>query len=437
LSSLWLRLWLSFWAVVAATFLVAAAIDYGFAVRRARSLDLLSPVAMANSAAAALATGGEDGGRLWLLGEHNLYPELRIFVVGPDGRELTGRGAAEIRTALSRSQIGKTFPAEVNAKAAGRTYDFIFVRNRSLSFDIWDIFLAPWVLGAVILTVSGLGAAVLASSFARPVKRLQETVGEVAEGSLETRTGKRLVKRRDEIGALARGIDHMSARIGEMVAAKDAILRDVSHELRAPLTRLRAAAELARHQGTNAFDRIDKEVDRLDWLVGQILHYSRLRATPEFETRPVDFSALAAEAVEDVKLEAAQTGIEVLSTIDEPLVIEGDEALLRSALENLLRNAVRFSPPNGSIEVIACSKGDGLRFEVRDHGSGVAPAELPRIFEPFHGEGSGAGLGLAIVSRIVELHGGAIEAWNRPEGGFWVSIELPQRHFESGADELD
>lgn len=429
MRSLWFRIWLSFWAVVVATFLVAALIDYGLAVRRARNLDLLLPAAMADSGASALARGGEEGARYWLLGEHNLYPELTIFILGPDGRELTGRRPPEVSAQWAHSARGRTFPAQVSVNAGDRPYRFVFIRDRSLSFDFWDVLLAPWILALVVLSVSGVGAALLAHSFAAPVKRLEQVVENVADGSLDSRSGHALTARRDEIGVLARGIDRMAERIGDMVAAKDAILRDVSHELRAPLTRLRAAAELARHRGTNAFERIDKEVDRLDALVGQILRFSRLRAAPEFNFSTVDFSALAAEAVEDLKLEARQARMQVIAEIEGGLIVTGDENLLRSALENILRNAVRFNRQGERIDVLASAEGDGVRFEVRDHGSGVDERELHRIFKPFHGEGSGAGLGLAIVSRIVELHGGAVDARNRKGGGFAVAIDLPPAHF--------
>jgi two-component system, OmpR family, sensor kinase len=425
LSSLWLRIWLSFWAVLAATFLAALAIDYGLAVHRAHNLDRLSPAAMADSGALALAQGGDEGGRRWLLGQLTVYPELRTFVLGPDGRELTGRRPSEVAARISRATRGTTFPAVAIRKIEGRTYRFVFVRDRSLAFDLWDLLLAPWVLGSLILAISGLGAALLARAVARPVRQLERTVEGVGNGSLEIRAAAELTRRRDEIGSLARGIDQMSTRISEMVAAKDAILRDVSHELRAPLTRLRAAAELAGRQGIDAFERIDKEVDRLDVLVGQILRFSRLRAAPPFEPHPVDFSALVTESVEDLKLEARRSNMTAVATIREGLIVEGDESLLRSAVENVLRNAARFNAVGGRIEVIADREGDGLRFEVRDCGPGVSETELPRIFEPFHGEGSGAGLGLAIVRRIVDLHGGDVAAANRPGGGLLVRIDLP------------
>lgn len=396
-------------------------------MRRAGNLDRLSPAAMAQSGARAITAGGEDQGRLWLLGEHNLYPELKIFVIGPDGRELTGRRLSDVSDALSHSRTGRTFPAQVRVSAGERVYDFVFLRDRSMSFDVWDILLAPWILAIVVFGASGLGAALLARSFARPIRQLERVVGQVADGSLEEGQAESITSRRDEIGSLARGIEQMTARIAAMVHAKDAILRDVSHELRAPLTRLRAAAELAPHQGTSAFERIDKEVDRLDALVGQILRYSRLSATPELEDSRVDFSALVSEAVEDLKLEARQTRMEVMSAIEDGMTVTGDERLLRSALENVLRNAVRFNNPAHPIDVIATTEAEFARFEVRDRGPGVDPDELPRIFEPFRGEGSSAGLGLAIVSRIIELHGGTIEARNRAGGGFAISIDLQCR----------
>jgi two-component system, OmpR family, sensor kinase len=429
LSSLWLRIWLSFWTILVAVLLLSLFVDYVFAIHRSHNLNSLSPAAMADAGATTLERDGDSGAREWLAAQSKAHPELRTYIIGADGRELAGRRPDEAEAQVARGRPGRTFPAEVDRKVAGRPYRFMFVRVRTLPFDPWDILLAPWVLSSSIIIFSGAGAGLLARSFTSPVRELEEAVERVGEGRLETRTPAELTRRRDEIGSLARGIDIMATRIAEMVAAKDAILRDVSHELRAPLSRLRAAAQLARHKGTDASDRIDKEVDRLDALVGQILRYSRLTALPSFDVQPVDFSALAAEVVEDLRLEVERRHMSVMSTIEHGLIVKGDEALLRSSLENVLRNAARFNAEGEPIDVLASSDGRSVRFEVRDRGIGVSEADLPRIFEAFHGEGSGAGLGLAIVQRIVDLHGGTIDAQNRHGGGFLVSIELPAGSF--------
>ncbi|HEV2531914.1 HAMP domain-containing sensor histidine kinase [Phenylobacterium sp.] len=428
MSPLFARIWLSFWAVLAITFLLALGVDYGLAVRRAGDIDRLSPQALAASGAAAIARGGEMGGRHWILMQHNRLPELGIFIVTPDGRELTGRTLAEVTAALARSASASPFPTEVDAPVAGRPYRFVFQRTRSLAFDLWDILLQPWVLGALILSISGLGSAWLAGSVTGPIRRLQIRVRAIADGDLAGHADPRLARRGDEIGALARDVDHMSLRLGELIAAREAMLRDVSHELRAPLARLRAVADLARRRNPErdaTLDRIDKEVDRLDAMIGQILRFSRLQAEVALSAEPVDLTGLVAEAVEDARLEAAARGRRVAFEAGGPLIVSADPTLARSAVDNILRNAVRFSPAGGLVQVALRIEGGAVVLEVLDDGPGVLAADLPHIFEAFHGEGSGAGLGLAITRRVATLHGGIVAARNRDGGGLAVTLTLP------------
>jgi len=427
-SPLFLRIWLTFWAVLALTFLLALGVDYGLAVRRANDIDRLSPRALAASGAEALATSGETGARRWLLMQEGRLPELQVLIVAPDGRELTGRSPADVAQALSRRRAGAPFPAEVDVPVGGQPYRFVFRRSRPLAFDLWDVLLQPWVLGGLILTISGIGSAWLAGSMARPIQRLQGRVRAIADGDLAGRADPRVAGRRDELGDLARDVDHMAARLGDLIAAREAMLRDVSHELRAPLARLRAVADLARRRNPErdaTLDRIDKEVDRLDDMIGQILRFSRLQAEVGVVLEPVDLAELVADAVEDAALEAAAAGRTVAYRPPAAAIVEADAALVRSAVDNVLRNAVRFSPPGGTVQV-TLGAGDGTAaLEVRDDGPGVPAEALPHIFEPFHGEGSGAGLGLAITRRVAALHGGTVSAHNREGGGFTVTLTLP------------
>lgn len=426
MSRLFVRIWLTFWTVLAATFLAALAIDYGLAVQRARDIDRLSPQALAAAGAQALRSGELEGHR-WIFKEHNRLPELQIMIVAPDGRELTGRSAAEVANALTPRSGGSPFPAAVEKTVNGRSYRFVFRRARSLAFDLWDVLLQPWVLGVLILVISGAGSALLARSFTGPIRRLQARVRTVAAGALESRMGAALTGRRDELGVLACDIDQMADRLQALILARDAMLRDVSHELRAPLSRLRAIADLDRRGGNESLTlaRIDREIDRLDSLIGQILRFSRLQSEAEVRRETVDLSALVEEVAADAQLEGEGGGKQVVVRINDAAMIMADANAIRSAIENVLRNAVRFSPAGGAIEVTLSAGGGQARLQVLDRGPGVRPDELAQIFEPFHGEGSGAGLGLAICRRIIDLHGGQIVAENRPGGGLEVRIILP------------
>jgi len=425
-NRLFVRIWLSFWAVLAATFLTALAVDYGLALQRARDIDRLSPQLLAAQAAQAIATRGEAMGRHWVLMKHNLPPELEEFVVTPDGRELTGHTLAEVDRALARPRAGSPFPAQVTEMVDGRPYRFVFQRVRSLDFDLWDVLTQPWVLAGLILAMSGAGAALLARSLTHPIHRLQARVRAIAEGEFDGRRDQALARRRDELGVLARDLDDMAERLRALIAAREAMLRDVSHELRAPLARLRALADLARVRGGSPpLARIDREIDRIDALIGQILRFARLQAEPDLAIEPLDLAVLVEDAAADARLEAAAAGKQVVLRSDGPVPVMADGRLVRSAAENVLRNAVRFSPAGGRVEVILTAKGGDAQLIVRDRGPGVRAEDLPHIFEPFRGEGSGAGLGLAITRRVVTLHGGAVAADNRPGGGLQVTLSIP------------
>jgi len=425
-NRLFVRIWLSFWAVLAATFLAALAVDYGLALQRAREIDRLSPAVLAAQGAQTISAGGEATARHWVLMKHNLPPELEEFVVTPDGRELTGRSLAEVDRALAQPHGHSPFPAEVTEMVKGRPYRFVFQRVRSLDFDLWDVLLQPWVLAGFVLALSGAGAALLAGSLTGPIHRLQNRVRAIAEGQFESAGDPRLTARGDELGALARDLDHMAERLQALIAGREAMLRDVSHELRAPLARLRAVADLARKRGESPpLARIDREIDRIDALIGQILRFARLQAETDLAAEPIDLAALVEEAAADARLEGAPAGKQLRLRTGGPVPMTADPRLVRSAVENVLRNAVRFSPKGGKVEVALAAEGGQARLQVMDCGPGVRPADLPHIFEPFRGEGSGAGLGLAITRRVVTLHGGSVEAANRPGGGLIVTLVLP------------
>jgi len=424
MRSLFERLWLSYVLVMAVTLAVASAVTFALAIKRSEDLNSLSPITLAASAQAALTRQGRDGVDGWVVQEAHAYPELRIYFLDPNGAELLSR---KVRGTPLPGAEGQVDPRVVAPD--GVVYRVVARRTRNLVFDVWNVLLKPWVMAGLAIGISGLGCAWLARQLTRPVLRLREGVRAIAAGDLDVRMGPDLAARRDELGGLARDFDSMADDLRAHIASKEELLRDISHELRSPLARLRLASGLARKPATSAgaLDRIDREVERLDAMIGQILRFSRLGSGPAPAGEPIELADLVEECVEDAGIEAEVDGKSVrLQLAASPWVV-GDRTQLRSAIENVLRNAVRFTPPGAALEVALAADGAVATLEVRDRGPGVSETDLPRLFEPFfRGEPSeGVGLGLAIAQRIAERHGGRIEAANLASGGLGVRLTLP------------
>jgi two-component system sensor histidine kinase CpxA len=248
--------------------------------------------------------------------------------------------------------------------------------------------------------------------------------------------------RQDDLGLLAKDLDSMAERVRNLLETKQQLLRDVSHELRSPLARLQLALSLARRQDNPAerhLARIACEADRLEQLIARTLKLARLeRPASGVDRVSVDISELLTNITDDVAIEAEAQGATVSLQAESGLTMLGDLELLRSSFENVIRNAVRYSPPGTQVGITARrSQNTGSRDEcveviVYDQGPGVPEKDLALIFEPFYRvdaardrAGGGEGLGLAIAARAVALHGGVIEARNRQSGGLVVSVMLP------------
>ena len=298
---------------------------------------------------------------------------------------------------------------------------------------------------ASYLVVAIMGAGLTWYIFFRyvsvPLRRLRKVTQQLADGDLSARVGEGLVRRRNEVVKLGGDVDRMAERIESLVGAQQRLIRDVSHELRSPLARLNVALELARQSAGSAhaapFDRIERESERLNELIGQLLMLTKLESDSGMAERiDFDITALVAEIAQDVDFEARGNDRIVTTTTDKSLQLKGNRELLRQALENLIRNAVRYTAPGTAVDVSLCSKESGGRswahIEVRDQGPGVPEAELQNIFRPFYRvndardrQSGGAGVGLAISDRAVRLHGGNLRAMNAPSGGLIMELELP------------
>lgn len=281
-----------------------------------------------------------------------------------------------------------------------------------------------WVLASV-----GLFSFWLAHHLTKPLRQLRDVVDRFGAGDLTARVGS---TRRDEIGQLGRAVDSMAERIAHLVESQRRLLTDLSHELRSPLTRLGLAVELARssEQRDAALDRIQREADRLNSMVGGLLEVTRGEANPAAVTMsPLRLDELTAMIVEDCHAEAESRGCRIaLAVPPVPVTIQGNAELLRRAIENVLRNAVRYSPEGGEVAVTVAS---GAQVTIRDHGPGVPPEALPHLFDAFYrvnqtgpDAGKGYGLGLSIARRAVELHQGTIGAVNADPSGLEVTLHL-------------
>jgi two-component system OmpR family sensor kinase len=298
------------------------------------------------------------------------------------------------------------------------------------------------VIGAAVVA-SLLFAALLAWYFSRPIRALRSAFEAAAAGDLAPRFG-RATKGGDELSDLGRDFDRMSGRLRALMDGQRHLLHDVSHELRSPLARMQAAVGLAHQQPdkfANTLARIERESNRMDKLVGELLTLSRLEAMPDALRRePVDLAELADGIVADARFEAAQHEVRdgrtcatrILIEAEGSVVVTGDPDLLWSALENVVRNAAKHGA-EGGIVTVALRAGEGLaRIDVLDRGPGIPPADLAAVFQPFFRAGAsrtgvdGHGLGLAIAQRVVQAHGGEIVARNREDGGLRVTITLPQ-----------
>lgn len=307
-----------------------------------------------------------------------------------------------------------------------------------------DLLLPPPMLvvtgiQALIFLLVGAGICyLLAWRMSAPVHRLRQTVQQLAGGDLSARTGMAAGEGGDEINDLGRDFDRMAERIESLLTSQKQLVRDISHELRSPLARLQVALGLARRKATSdmapALDRIEQEAERLNAMIGELLTLSLLDSGTALDSaEPIDLRELLDQVVQDAAFEAADGGRQVVLSAETESRVAGNRELLRRAVENVVRNAVRYTSEHGAVEVLLEQERDcDASIRVMDHGPGVPEMMLEEIFKPFSRvdeardrQSGGAGIGLAITARAIALHGGCVTASNRSGGGLAVKIRLP------------
>lgn len=301
---------------------------------------------------------------------------------------------------------------------------------REPKFPIWPV--------AVQIAASLLFSAALGAYLARPIGRLRDGFRNLAQGELGTRLTPGMGRRRDEIADLAHDFDAMAERLQHLIASRDRLLHDVSHELRSPLARLSLAVGLARQNrdlGEQTLARIEAEGARLNIIVGDLLSLSRAESEAGAEEIFFDVAALVQVVCDDARFEAQPLQVKVELELSPELadparapLMTGAPELLRRAIENVIRNALRFSPPGATVEVRGWVEGGAVVIEVSDQGPGASDELLASMFDPFvkgPGETRGVGLGLAIARRALAAHKGELTAFNRSRGGLVMRLAVP------------
>jgi two-component system sensor histidine kinase CpxA len=289
----------------------------------------------------------------------------------------------------------------------------------------------------VALGVSGLVCLLLTKYLVAPILSLRAVSRELAGGNLKVRARGLLERRRDEVGGLVRDFNAMASRIEHLVEQQRQLMFDMSHELRSPLARLNVALDLEREKsGCNPIlDQMEQDLNTMNEMIGRLLTVAKLDANAEsLSTERISLPDLVAEVVRNASFEAQSRGVTLRAFIDDSeLRVFGNAALLYSAVENAVRNAIQYTDPGTEVEVRVVADGEKhLCVRVSDFGPGVPDSELENIFRPFyrvdqardHSLG-GTGLGLAIADRVLRLHHGAIKAQNRPPKGLLIEMSLP------------
>ncbi len=340
--------------------------------------------------------------------------------------------AFEARQRNERRLPWRRLTTEYSSPSSGQTYLFIY-RIPHPELEAWHRGSLLWPLSALaiaLVVLAGLSL-LLTLSITRPLGRLRSAVHDLGQTVYQQHSLARLAGRRDEFGVLARDFNRMGARLQGLIGSQRQLLRDVSHELRSPLARLRIALALAERaepaERDKLWPRLSKECDRLEDLISEILALARLDAEPG-SAQAIDLGQLLDALAEDARLSAPEQQLEI-SMDSRPMPLQGWPDMLGRALDNLLRNALRFNPLGQPIEIHVQRQAQQLLISVRDHGPGVPTEWLEKLGEPFFRapgqSAAGHGLGLAIARRAAERHCGQLLLTNHPQGGFSATLVLP------------
>ncbi|MGN1208715.1 MAG: ATP-binding protein, partial [Duodenibacillus sp.] len=290
-----------------------------------------------------------------------------------------------------------------------------------------------WVYLALMLAATSAVAGLMAWRLSKPIRKLNWAMGKVGEGNFKIRIAPEMGRSNDEIVSLARRFDEMTERIEGLVARQKRLFHDVSHEFRSPLARMAVALELTERDPSKLASltpRLTQEIGNLDALVDELLTYARLDDNSPLKKERAELTGLLQSIVDDADFEGSSRNVHVLLESDGPIWVDAQIDTLLRAVENLIRNALRFTPEGETVRVAVQKQDERITITVTDAGPGIPEEDLKSMFDPFvrgrdQATGSGFGLGLAIARRAVERHGGTLTAANIRPRGLQMRIELP------------
>jgi two-component system sensor histidine kinase CpxA len=359
----------------------------------------------------------------------------------PEAEAMATTALQSVGTSIATSH-GTRFAATRTTGSTGTHYVLVIGTNVE---KVTDVLRAPiqvqFIRAAAVLFIAGFVCFWLARYITAPVRHLRAATHRLATGNLKARVGVSAGNRSDELAGLSRDFDHMAEQIESLISSQRRLLADISHELRSPLARLTVALGLTRlhanPESTSGLDRIELEAGRLNTLIESLLRLARLEGGSELlEGEPVQLHRLVSDVAADADFEAQSRNRHVHLTSTDACVISGNRQLLRSAVENVIRNAVNYTSEGSDVQIalqeVPANGNSTAVISVRDHGRGVPEDSLADIFLPFYRVGDardrtsgGSGLGLSITDRAIRLHGGSVRAVNCPDGGLLIELRLP------------
>jgi two-component system sensor histidine kinase CpxA len=447
--SLFLKIFVSFWVAQALFIVLAIMVTVVLRPREAAWETLEAKVL--NESVHTYVNGGGPAVATYLA-DLQASQHVRAFLFDDEGREVSGARPPEWVEHVERGErprapgfFRRLGPDRLLRQSTngpdGHRYTLVMEIPPSSARALFGPGGIPGLGIFIAVLSSGLVCYLLARFLTKPVVRLRRATQKLAAGDLSARAGASpgRASSGDEIAQLLRDFDSMAERLENLVTAQSRLLNDISHELRSPLARLSVALELARQrsgpEAANALERIALESDRLNELIGRLLTIARLEGGEDgVRKSAVHLEDLLVDVAADAEFEAQSRGCGVKVSVEEDLVVMGNAGLLRSAIENVVRNAIRYTHERTDIQIdlSRAPETQSARIRVTDCGPGVPPEALEKLFRPFYRiddargrQTGGVGLGLAIADRAIRLHGGAVVAANRPEGGLMIEMTLP------------
>ena len=450
MRSLYWKIFISFWLATILIIVTTALVTSQIAQESSQpAREQMFMDSYANAAVATFESGRRSALLKWLK-QIGLSRHMSIYLLSSTG-EIVGvqeppEDVKKVGENLIKDQLsegiftsGKLIVSHEILSTSGKFYRLAAVSEKPISFFVQ----IPWAGLTIRLTlaifISGLICYLLSIYLTKPLHSLGMAAKSIATGKLYTRVGHFRGHNKDEIAELSNDFDRMAEQLESLVSSKERLLQDISHELRSPIARLNIAIELGRnktkHLADNEFTRMELECSRLNALIGEILDFARLdKSTTDLHLTNTDIPELLTDIIYDANYEFGTEIKRIEAVTIEPCQIFVDTRLIHRAIENIVRNALHYSPADQKVSV-SLQYNDArnhIFIDIIDHGPGVPEDQLEKIFNPFYRvdtsrtkKTGGYGLGLAIASRAVHLNHGEIIAKNIKEGGLLVRIILP------------